>query len=158
MTNITFIKTYFDAVVTRLAADGFNVKKLMLVRSETELVLDIKNIPAGEFFISVVIPSSDTKSMTIDNVKEVEPWLIYLLEKTDKKSITQETRVTSVALQQQILSKIKTYIRSDIFERTFPCNIRPDINSMHSDPEDNFVGCEGYSLSFKVESDDFFTN
>jgi len=119
--------------------------------------LDIKEIPAAEFFLAVVIPSSDTKAENIDNIKEVEPWLIYLLEKTDRKSITQANRLTSVAKQQQILRRIKEFMRSDIYDGTIPCNIRPDLNSMHTDPEDNFIGCEGYSLSFKVVSDDFFT-
>jgi hypothetical protein len=66
--------------------------------------------------------------------------------------------LTSVANQQQILRRIKEFMRTDMGDGAIPCNIRPDLNSMHSDPEENFIGCEGYSLSFKVISDDFFTS
>jgi hypothetical protein len=158
MTDIHFIHEYYTAIIDRLIIAGFKVNKLLLVRSESELVLDIKEIPAGEFFLAVVIPSTDTRAENIDNVKEVEPWLIYLLEKTDRKAITQANRLTSVANQQQILRRIKEFMRTDMGDGTIPCNIRPDLNSMHSDPEENFIGCEGYSLSFKVISDDFFTS
>jgi len=157
MTDIHFINNYYTALIASLASAGFNIKKLLLVRSESELVLDVKDIPAGEFFMAVVIPSSDTKAENIDNIKEMEPWLIYLLEKTDRKAITQATRLTSVAKQQQILRRIKEFMRADMYDGTIPCKIRPDLNSMHTDPEENFIGCEGYSLSFKVVSDDFFT-
>ncbi len=158
MTDIHFINDYYTAIIARLVSAGFDVKKLLLVRSETELVLDIKDIAAGEFFLAVVIPSTDTRAENIDNVKEVEPWLIYLLEKTDRKAVTQANRLTSVAQQQQILRRIKEFMRADMGDGTIPCKIRPDLNSMHSDPEENFMGCEGYSLSFKVMTDDFFTS
>lgn len=158
MTDINFIDTYWQSVIDRLAADfAHQIDKLFLVRTESELVQDIKDIKANIFFLAVIIPSSDTKAENIDNVKEKEAWLIYILEKNDRKGITQENRIASVYKQQKVLNEIKRMIRKDIIDHTIPCSIRPDLNTMHSDPEAGFLGCEGYSLSLKVETDDFFT-
>jgi hypothetical protein len=156
MTDIIFLDGYLKIMLNRLKPD-FSIDKVFLVRSEAELAGDVKQIPSGTFYLAAVIPSSDTRAMNIDNVKEHETWLFYALEKSDRKGITAENRLASVAQQQRVISKIKQIIRDDIYARVFPCHIRPDINSMHTDPEDNFHGSEGYSLSFKVESDDFFT-
>lgn len=156
MTDILFIDNYFKSVITRLKNMKLTIDKYFLVRSEPELAADIKQLTANEFFLAILIPSSDTKEWNLDNIKENEGWLIYALEKSDRKAITQETRLSSVALQQRIITIIKQMLRADVENRTIPCNIRPDFDSMHTDPEGNFHGCEGYSVSFRVESNDFF--
>lgn len=158
MTDVTFLNTYFTGIKDRLIQEGFQIKDLFLVRTETELAGDLKNLPANTYIMAVLIPSSDTRAQNIDNVKEQETWLIYMLVKTDPKSVTHANRITSVADQQRILTRLKQLIRLHINDGTIPCNIRPDINSMHSDPEHAYMGCDGYSLSFKVDSDDFFTS
>lgn len=159
MTDINFINTYWKSVIERVATNfGYHLDKLFLVRTESELVQDIKDIKANTFFLAVIIPSTDTKVENIDNVKEKEAWLIYILEKNDRKAITQENRIASVFKQQKVLNEIKRMIRSDMYDKTIPCRIKPDLNTMHSDPEAGFLGCEGYSLSLKVETDDFFTS
>lgn len=156
MTDILFLDNYFSSVTGRLLGLGINISKYFLVRSEPELAADIKQLPANEFFLAILIPSSDTKEWNIDNIKENEQWLIYILEKTDRKAITQENRLTSISLQQRIITTIKQMLREDVEDRTIPCNIRPNFDTMHTDPEGNFHGCEGYSVSFTVESNDFF--
>lgn len=158
MTDVNFLSTYYTSVRDRLITAGFAVDKLFLVRSESELSGDIKNLPAGEFFMAVVIPGSDTRAMNIDNVKEHENWLVYALEKRDIKDETHPLRITNTANQQAVITAIKNMLRADMESRVIPCNIRPDLNSMHTDPEYRYMGCDGYSVSFKVESDDFITS
>lgn len=158
MTDINFLNTYIAGIRTRLIADGYSIENYYLVRTEAELTSDIKNLPAGRFFIAAVIPGSDTRALSFDNVKEAENWLIYALEKRDIKNETHQTRVTDVGAQQRIITAIKNMIRADMESRVIPCNIRPDLNSMHTDPEYRYMGCDGYSVSFKVESDDFITS
>lgn len=160
MTDVNFINTYFMSVFNRMKAESVPVplKDIFLVRTESELLGDIKNLELGSLIMAVLIPSSDTRALNIDNVKEHETWLIYILEKVDPKEVTHVNRIVSVAAQQRYITLIKQLIRSDIYNHTIPCNIRPDISSMHTDPEHLFMGCDGYSLSFKVESDDFLAS
>lgn len=156
MVDANYINTYFKSIVTRLKADGIVINNCYLVRSEPELAGDIKQLPAKEFFLAVLIPSSDTKGWNIDNLTETEGWLVYVLEKSDRKAITHDNRIVSVANHQLIITLVKKMLRDDIQDRSIPCNIDIDFDSMHTDPEDNFHGCEGYSLSFKVKSNDFY--
>ncbi len=156
MVDVNYMNTYFKSIVTRLQADGIVINNCFLVRSESELAGDIKALPAKEFFLAVLIPSSDTKDWNIDAITELEGWLIYVLEKSDRKGITHDNRITSVALQQLIITKVKEMLRDDIQDRTIPYHIDVQFDTMHTDPEDNFHGCEGYSLSFKVKSNDFY--
>jgi hypothetical protein len=156
MIDVNYINTYFKSIVIRLQSDGIVINNCYLVRSETELAADIKQLPIKEFFIAVLIPSSDTKDWNIDNLHENEGWLVYLLEKSDRKGITHDNRIASVAQHQTIITKIKKMFRDDVQDREIPCNINIQFDTMHTDPEDNFHGCEGYSVSFKVKSNDFY--
>ena len=157
MTDINFLNSYFTNLLGRLRAEGESFRDLCLVRTESELLGDIKNLPANIYLMAVLIPSSDTKAQNIDNLKEQEIWLIYILEKADPKSETPASRITSITAHQRLITRVKKLIRDDMYNRVIPCNIRPDLNSMHTDPEHLFMGCDGYSLSFKVESDDLLT-
>lgn len=156
MVDIKYMNTYFKSIVARLQAEGIVVNDCFLVRSEPELAGDIKALPAKEFFLAVLIPSSDTKDWNIDNIHELENWLVYLLEKSDRKGITHDSRIESVANHQAIITMVKKMMRDDVQDRSIPCNIDVQFDTMHTDPEDNFHGCEGYSVSFKVKSNDFY--
>lgn len=153
MIKVNLLKSYFDAMAPRVLAT-----KTILVRNETELAQKIKNITAGEIFLVVVIPSSDTTSRNPDNILEKETIILYAVKKVSHKDQDDTDVINDMIQAQECITAVKDALLEDAGD----CDAlmheylsRLDFNSMHTDPEYNYLECDGYSLSFVLTSPGF---
>jgi len=153
MIKISVLKAYFDSMANRIQAT-----KSILVRNETELAQKIKQVTAGELFLVVVIPSSDTRERDKDNILEEETLILYTVMKVDRANQIDADIVTGMELTQDCITALKSQLYADATNSnaTYHRFIeRIDFNRMHTDPEYNYLGCDGYSLSFILTSTGF---
>ena len=153
MIKVNLLKSYFDAMAPRVLAT-----KTILVRSEPELAQKIKNITAGELFLVVVIPSSDTTARNHDNILEKETVILYALKKVARRNQDDADVISDMIQTQECITAVKDALLDDAGD----CDAlmheyisRLDFNSMHTDPEYNYLECDGYSLSFVLTSPGF---
>jgi len=153
MIKINLLKSYFDAMAPRVLAT-----KTILVRNETELAQKIKDFANAELFLVVVIPSSDTTSRNQDNILEKETIILYAVKKVSHKDQDDADVINDMIQAQDCITAVKDALLDDAGN----CDAlmheylsRLDFNSMHTDPEYNYLGCDGYSLSFVLTSPGF---
>jgi len=158
MIAIRIYKAYWESIATRiLAALNYTITPLF-VRTELELTKKIKEIADQDHIMVVVIPSSDTTSVNYDNIKEKETGIVYALKKTHRGNENDEDALTTMDETQQIITKIKELMLDDAQD----CDAEYhqlmkdlDFNRMHTDPEYEFLGCDGYSVSFIIQTNGF---
>ena len=153
MIKINLLKSYFDAMAPRVLAT-----KTILVRNETELAQKIKDFANGELFLVVVIPSSDTTARNPDNILEKETIILYAIKKVSHKDQNDTDVISDMIQTQECITAVKDALLDDAGD----CDAlmheyisRLDFNSMHTDPEYNYLECDGYSLSFVLTSPGF---
>ena len=153
MIKVNLLKSYFDAMAPRVLAT-----KTILVRNETELAQKIKDFANGELFLVVVIPSSDTTARNSDNILEKETIILYAIKKVSHKDQDDADVISDMIQTQECITAVKDALLEDAGD----CDAlmheqlsRLDFNSMHTDPEYNYLGCDGYSLSFVITSPGF---
>lgn len=155
MIKIKDFKAYWDAMATRTGAS-----KCVLVRTEAEMAQKIKGIVAGELFLVVVIPSSDTVSRDNDNIMEKETVIVYAIKKVSRKDQTDSIVLDEMEQTQNCISMIKYFLHSDAetHDAAYHALIKYiDFNRLHTDPEYNYFECDGYSLSFALTTPGFLT-
>lgn len=151
--KISDYKAYWAAMATRV-----NATQSVLVRTEPEMAQKIKNIDAGELFLVAVVPSSDTSARDIDNILEKEMIIVYALMKVSHKEQDDTDMLNDMGIAQECITAVKTYLKEDFenHEAFLHQYIkRIDFSRMHTDPEYQYMGCDGYSLSFELTSPGF---
>jgi len=153
MIKINLLKSYFDALAPRVQAT-----QCIFVRNETELAQKIKSIAGGELFLVVVIPSSDTTARNHDNILEKETIILYALKKVAHRNQDDNDVITDMIQTQDCITAVKDALLDDAGD----CDAfmheyinRIGFNSLHTDPEYNYLECDGYSLSFVLTSPGF---
>lgn len=153
MIKVNLLKSYFDAMAPRVLAT-----KTILVRNETELAQKIKDFANSELFLVVVIPSSDTTARNTDNILEKETIILYAVKKVSHKDQDDTDVISDMIQAQDCITAVKDALLDDAGDCDVPMHeyiSRLDFNSMHTDPEYNYLGCDGYSLSFVLTSPGF---
>lgn len=148
MILITTLQTYANAFKTIL-----NFDTVLLVAREEQLQKYIKDIEQGKPFGVMVIPASMGNGQNEDNYTELSTLLFYFLEKVDDKNNTpQEYLDILSALQIKIENLRDTLIESidDCSHTLYALGNNLDLKSFHIDPEYNYLGCHGWSISYKV--------
>jgi hypothetical protein len=80
---------------------------------------------------------------------------VYSLEKVSRNNLDEEDLVTAQELTQGKIKSIKQLIMAEAADCDAEYHLicrDIDLNRMHTDPEYNFLGCDGYSLSFKLNT------
>lgn len=123
------------------------IKTVLMVTKEEDLAGRIKAMSQDQFPVLVsIIPSADSQGRNVDAVTDKHTGLIYILKKFDQSSQTDETLLNDQEETQDLLTAVK----SDILNAaSSPGGMfyRLDINSMHVDPEYNYLGCHGWSMA-----------
>ena len=154
MINISLYKEFWLDVKSRIQG----ISRVILVRTEEELRDKIKAIGNKELFLVVVVPSSDTTSRDHDNIRERETCIIYVLVKVARANQTEEGSVSDMILTQDNISAIKhlMLVDSDNHTSTYHSILEEiDFSSMHTDPEYQYLECDGYSISFTLTTKGF---
>lgn len=153
MIRIDKLNLYWKRMSNRVAAT-----QAILVRDESELAQKIKNIINGEMFLVVVIPSSDTRARNSDNIQELELVIVYALKKVAHKDQNDTDVINDMIQTQECITKIKGFLlddstNCDAIDHDMISKI--DFNKIHTDPEYNYLGCDGYSISLQLTTDGF---
>lgn len=144
MVPIRQFKSYFETFKTAI----YGINTFLLVTKEDDFAAKIKNINPEDFpAMIVVIPSADGNSQNVDNYKDKNTSVAYVLTKTDPISTTDDEKLSILETNQQIIEMVKEKMISDA---SVPGHMlyRLDLNSLHTDPEYNYMGCNGWSLGF----------
>lgn len=154
MITVTNYKGYWDHVVTELTPDG--LKKAYLVATEEGLGKKINNLKGTESpFLVAIIPSSDPKSPDDDAVGEVNSGMIFILHKRSHSDQSDSVFISDMDNTQAIMKKVKELMQHDKITCSSAYHVTMErliLNSMHQDPEYNYLGCNGWSLSFQFET------
>lgn len=135
-----------------------NIGHTLFVRTEDELNQCIKEVADKELILVAVIPSADTTAPDLDNIREHEVAIIYVLVKVSRNNMDAEDLVAIQEKAQDKIKLIKQSIRenSGNEEAIYHLLCRDiDLNKMHTDPEFNFLECDGYSLSLQFNTTGF---
>lgn len=150
MVDIRTYKEYWANMVTRIP----ELKGSFLVAIETQLQKKISDV--AEFPILVAtVPSADPDSKDEDNTGETNSCLIFVLKAVAENDRDDANYVDDMELMQGIMKAIKDFMLDDKVncDATYH-ELMSNLNekSFHQDPEYNYLGCDGWSLSFKVGS------
>lgn len=102
-----------------------------------------------------VIPSLDGDGPDADNYSDEEAHLMFVLTNRAASDRTPENEISDYDLTYEITQAIKdlTIDNSAECERPFHPELQHlVIKSFHLDPEYNFMGFDGYSISFRVKT------
>ncbi len=153
MMRIDLFKAYWDAMAIRVEAS-----RAMLVRDESELAQKIKQVEGAELILVTVIPSADSAAMNTDNILEREMVIVYALKKVSHRDQDDADILADMLQTQECITRVKQNLLADAID----CDAdyheyisRVDFGKIHTDPEYNYLGCDGYSISFQLNSPGF---
>jgi len=152
MIRITPYRDYFKSLCTRL-----RIPCLKMVSSETQIISFLRDTPTEQFPVMVlIIPSSDSISQDEDNILEPSTGLVFILIKTDITIETEDSFLNTMQQTQDIMAQVKSMMLSDRNTHVSPHFLHNmDFDRLHTDPEVNLSGCNGWSLSFVINSQGF---
>ncbi|MCX6272207.1 MAG: hypothetical protein NTU44_13505 [Bacteroidetes bacterium] len=154
MIPIRVLNDYFDGMLQK--QPGFH--SFLLVTTEADLGYRVKDLSEEQFpVLIVVVPGTDTIALGADNVITASTCLLYVMQKTDVTNLTQEEFLDTMATCQELLVDLIEQMVMDKFDRNGHCTLMThlDVNRMHIDPEYNYYGCNGWSLSFTLQTPGF---
>ena len=149
MVRIRQYNDYFKGMLLKVPA----LKSFILVTAESDLMEKIRNISDDDFpLLIAVIPSADSIAPDPDNVLEASTCFLYVVKKLIQDSSSDESFLTLMETTQDVFTAVKLQMAADKSNHdTSPHFMhRMDLNRMHSDPEYNYLGCAGWSLSFNL--------
>ena len=152
MIKIREYQTYWESIKSRIPA----INSCYIVSHQDQIEGKIRQVVAGEIVMLVIVPSADTDALSIDCVRENNVCLIYLLKKISLPNSDDSIFVNEMEEVQDLTTSIKTMMLADQGEHKEPHfmhNFDPD--KMHMDPEYNFFGCNGWSVSFTLATNGF---
>lgn len=152
MVAVNDFKAYFDAIKSKIPA----ITRFELVIREDQIANIVKSLKATDILLVVVYPSADADGLSEDIVYDVNSSLLYVLKSSQRGGDTPSVLLSRMSDTQQVMEQVKIMMLDDMFTDKYP-NIlqRLSINSMHTDPEYDFLGGDGWSLMFNFKTDYF---
>ncbi|MCX6267667.1 MAG: hypothetical protein NTW16_09965 [Bacteroidetes bacterium] len=140
-----------------MAGEVPGINHFFMVHEESDLASVIRDIDAGAVILFAVIPSSDIEATSGDDYEEIDSCFVFLVKKNDRGSLTHDEFITELHNTQLVIADIKNKLieLSVDREHTTPFSHILHglyINGMHTDPEYNLLGCDGWGLSFKLKT------
>lgn len=153
MVDIRTYSEYWDDMVTRIT----ELKDAFLVATEAQLQKRVNDIVEYPVLVTSV-PSADPDSKDEDNIAETNSCLIFVLKKVADSDRTDANYLNDMELMQNIMKAIKNNMLDDKTncDATYH-SLMSKLNekSFHQDPEYNYLGHDGWSLSFKMGSEGY---
>jgi len=134
-----------------------NLDLFFLVSEESEMSSYIKEVEDDCMILVAVIPSSDTDAPDIDNIEEADSCVIFVMKKITPSNLTaaeilqvrQDTQAAITSVKNEMIKHAADVNNDDAGTKLMR---RLVIDKMHTDPEYNYLGCTGWSLSFLIKS------
>lgn len=150
MVDITTYKAFGDSAV--IACENLNSH--VFVSSEQELIDLIEKVDQFPLLVSVM-PLARGEDESEDNVGESNSALFFVL-KPWKNEATQAERMDLWSLTQQGMKEFKEYIAAQMAGGEYlPMLWRSQFDRRTQNPEFNYLGMSGFSLSFNFSTDGF---
>ena len=148
-------KALWDFIASEIPA----IKTVFVVDDEAELSSKIKEIENLSVILVAVIPSSDMNAPDEDNYGDIDTCLIYLLMKIDPRDETDEDIMAERELTQNTMNSIR-HLMLDLegcCDGSDASKLMKQVirGKQHIDRERNYLGCNGYSLSFGIKTNGF---
>ena len=148
-------KAFWDFIEAQVPG----ISSVIVVDDEPELAMKIAEISDREVILVAVYPSSNMVATDEDNYGDVDICVFYVLMKVDPRNENQD----DVMGERETTQNILTSIRALMLELEESCD-RSDASQLmnqmirgkqHIDRERNYLGCNGYSMSFSVKTNGF---
>lgn len=138
-------------------AEICSIDRVFMVSEESEMSSYIKEVEDDCLILVAVIPSSDTEAPDIDNIEEVDSCVIFVMKKITPSNLTTSEILQVRQNTQAVITSVKNEMinhAADVCEDNAGTKLmrRLVIDKMHTDPEYNYLGCTGWSLSFLLKS------
>lgn len=149
MVNIKTYKDYWENIASRIG----DLKAAYLVANEAQMKDIVANIADYPILVATV-PSADPNSRDVDNMSETNTCLLFVLKKVAAADRPPGIDVDSMEQTQSAMAKVKEYMLEDFANCDAPYhNLMQylSVGSFHQDPEYNYLGHDGWSLSFKFD-------
>lgn len=127
------------------------IDEILIVSSEGELSKRISLLKKAKYILAVVVPSIDVNARDTDS-----PWYNYsasffMLTPVANSNQTEDSFIDNIDENGEHVQTILNTINTDVSSGS--CSLFHDIDfgSIKIDPEVNFLGCNGYSISFNFK-------
>lgn len=144
--------TDLNNLLTEMVTDISGLSGYVLVANENHLVKrlgDKKGV-----WLGVTIPSADPSTANEDNVAESNIVWIFVLEKVDPGSMTIEKELEHYQKIQLLTTAVKNWLRNKKLDGNEFLEYL-NLKSIHTDPEYQFGGWNGWSINFNFETDGY---
>ncbi len=153
MVPVRDYKSFFDYLASQIT----EINQVFCVDDETELSKKISEVGNEDVILVAPFPSADLDQMDEDNLGDVDQCIVYVLQKIDLRNVTDDEVMDERALTQQIMTRLRELMFSlaaewdnqTSYTRLMKQMIR---GKQHVDRERNYLGCNGYSLSFSLRT------
>ncbi|MFZ4523499.1 MAG: hypothetical protein ACOYNC_17480 [Bacteroidales bacterium] len=127
------------------------------VHEESDMAAAIRDIDQNDIILIAVVPSAEIEATSADDVEEIDSCYVFLVKKTDLGSLMHDEFITELHETQVLMTAVKRKLieLSGDTEHLTPYSHtlhRLMIHGMHTDPEYNLLGCNGWGLSFKLKT------
>lgn len=134
--------------------DSTDISHYMWVSTESHLSKKIAECKASQFPLLVVVtPSYNVEAENNENVKDISQMLFFVLKRSQYQGATPASEAADADHTLAIVQQIKTYLLNGfpgVTDCIFPSAMEP--NSISIDPEWNYLGCDGWSMSFLMKN------
>ena len=135
------------------------IDHLFMVDDETELTDRISQLSDGDISLVVVYPSTDSQAFDEDNIPEVDSCVIFILQKIEQRNIDDADLLDEREATQELLAAIRQCMYDLMINHSDDSNHRIMHRliegKQHIDRERNYIGCNGWSLSFSLKTNAF---
>jgi len=149
MINLTQLNTLGQRLKDHTALNDF-----VWCTTESDLSKKLHKKIQSDFPLLVMItPSFDSKGSSLDSIRDVASMIFFVLHNPNSTNLTDVMLIDRMDLCLAITEEIQ-----DVLCNGFPdeqgCFVSNGIDpsSFHIDPETNFLGCHGWSMSFEFKS------
>jgi len=147
--NIAQLKT-----LAQIIADNTDARHYEWVTTESHLSKKMTELKASQFPLLVVVtPSYNIDAQDHDSAKDISQMLFFVLMRNDFQGNKPTIEATNADTTLEIVNKIQEYLLNGFPDHPDDC-IFPsalDPGSINIDPEWNYLGCDGWSISFQIK-------
>jgi hypothetical protein len=152
MIRITDFNNLLSEMVSAIQEEITELKGHVLVANEKHLVKRLGD--NSGMWLAVTIPSSDPETVNEDNVAENNIVWIFILEKADPGSFTAAEEIEHYQKIQDVTAAVKNWLRDAKLDGNEFLEYL-NLQSLHTDPEYQFGGWNGWSINFNFDTEGY---
>jgi hypothetical protein len=152
MISITEFNNLMAEMTADIKEENPDLEGYVLVATDNHLVRRLHD--KYGVWLGVTIPSSDPTSDNEDSISESNIVWIFALEKCDPGSMAPDAEIQHYQKIQDVTRAVKNWLRDKKLEGNEHLEFL-NLRSMHTDPEYQLGGWNGWSTHFNFETDGY---